>query len=163
MDFSEATQYALENGKKVRQAREAFNQSRKNLEFEVDSESAQTEVLKAKHQLKEAEIKLKRAETETIIQIRNAYRDLNSSEDKIRDAENTYAEAHENLEVLNIKYDAGMVSLIEFLKGQRELADAEVKCIQLIYDYNLAKALFCQSIGQGYSLYQKIVKEGSDK
>lgn len=159
IDFTEATQYALEYGKKVLQAREVLKQSRENLEFKIDSESAQTEVIKAEHQLKEAEIKLKRAETETIIQIRNAYRDVYSLEDKIRDADNTYAEALENLEVLNIKYDAGMVSLIDFLQGQRELADADVERIQLIYDYNLAKASFCQLIGQGYSL----VKEGGDK
>ena len=81
----------------------------------------------------------------------------------IRDAEKTYAQAREELEVLSIKYEAGMVSLIELMDGQRELSLAEIRCIQIIYDYNLAKASFNRSIGKGYSYYQQIVQEGSDQ
>lgn len=162
VDFTEATQYALEYGKNLLQAREDLEQAKENLELQIASEAAQIEILKAEHQLREAEIKVKRTEEKTIIEIRNAYMGFRSAEDMIKDAEDTYTKAEEQLEVLRIKYEAGMVSLIDFLEGQRELADAEIKCIQIIYDYNLAKASFNQSIGKGYSLYQEIVEEGSD-
>ena len=162
INLTEATQYALKHGKNVQKARENLNEAQENLKFKIASESAQIEIIKFKQKLKAAEIKLKQIEAETIIEIRNTYIGFRSAEDMIRDAENTYVQASEELEVLSVKYEAGMVSLIELIDGQQELADAEVKSIESIYDYNLAKASFKQLMGKGYSLYQQIVQEGSD-
>ena len=157
INLTEATQYALKHGKNVQKARENLNEAQENLKFKIESESAQIEIIKFKQKLKAAEIKLKQIEAETIIELRNAYIGFRSAEDMIRDAENTYVQASEELEVLSVKYEAGMVSLIELIDGQQELADAEVKSIESIYDHNLAKASFKQLMGKGYSLYQQIV------
>lgn len=162
INLTEATQYALKHGKNIQKASENLAEAQENLEFKIASESAQIEIIKFKQKLKAAEIKLKQIEAETIIELRNAYIGFRSAEDMIRDAENTYVQASEELEVLSIKYEAGMVSLIELMDGQRELSAAEVELIQTIYDYNLAKAAFNQSSGKGYSLYQQIVQKGSD-
>ena len=157
INLTEATQYALKNGKNVQKARENLTKAQENLKFKIESESAQIEIITAKQKLTATEIKLKRIEAETIIEIRNAYIRFRSAKDMIRDAENTYVQASEELEVLSAKYEAGMVSLIKLIDGQQELADAEVKSIESIYDYNLMKTSFKQLMGKGYSLYRQIV------
>ncbi len=163
IDLETVTEFALEHSKDIKSSRDTLNQAKEDLELVRQTEASELDILKAEHQLKMAEISLQRTRQQVIIQIRSQVMGFQSSKDEIEEVNQDLEEARNNLQVLSLKYEAGLVSLSQLLEGEQTLKEAEIECVQVIYDYNLAKASFNQSIGKDYSLYQSIVEEGSDK
>ncbi len=160
VDLTESIQYANQHTQNLKNAKRAVEDAEEFLELKEKTYVPKKECEKAKHALEKAHYLLEEAKKEMIIRVRNAYVSINSSCDNVNNALEAYQKTEKELEILKIKYDAGMIALLEMVNGHSNLIDAESGWIQAIYDYNLAKASFNQTVGKGYSLY--IEMSGSD-
>ncbi|AZR73558.1 hypothetical protein BBF96_09255 [Anoxybacter fermentans] len=160
VDLEESIQYALENAESIKEAHEALKQAREILELKKKMLNSTIEIIRAEHDLEKAQIQLDQVKKELVIRVRNAYLNLISSNDRVINARLAYEHAKKELEVLKVKYEAGMIPLREVIIGYNDLKDAERIWIEAIYDYNMSKALFNQIIGKKYSLCQEIINKG---
>lgn len=149
--LDEMTNYALEHTDKIKQAQVAVDATKANLAFKKRSEVSQVEIKRAENAVIIAELALEQARKETIIAMRSLYMNMVSATEQVLEAKKAYEQAQKDQEVLKVKYDAGMIALLELVKGRTNLADEEIQWIQAIYDYNLLKVSFNQAIGKEYS------------
>lgn len=155
-NLEEAIQYALGHGTQIQRAKAEVTQATSALEVKKLSGVSRLEIEQAERAVEKAQMQWDVAQKEMIISVRNAYMSLLSGRDQVTNARKAFEQAQKSLEVLKVKYEAGMLPLLDLTNGHNELLEAEVQWIQAIYDYNLTKASFYQSIGKGYSRYQKI-------
>lgn len=149
--LDEITKYALEHTDKIKQAQAALDEARAELAFKKLSEVSQVEIKRAENAVTIAELSLDQARKETIIATRSLYVNIVSATEQVLEAKKAYEQAKKDQEVLKVKYEAGMIALLELVKGRTNLADEEIHWIQAIYDYNLLKVTFNQAIGKEYS------------
>ena len=149
--LDEITTYSLEHSSKVVQAREAVKEAEANLRFKKLSEESQAEITRAENALSMAQIELEQAIKEQLIAVRGTYKNIISGTEHVQEAKIAFEQAKKEQDILKVKYDAGMIPLLELVKGRTSLAEKEIGWIQAIYDYNLLKVTFNQAIGKEYS------------
>lgn len=162
LDFEETLASTFKHDLKIKNLREGVEQAKEELELQKRLQVAQIELQKLEHVLVKAEVQLKQAEDQLVIQVRNTYRGIKNQERGIEQSKKKLEQTKKDLHVLQVKYDAGMISLLELLDGQKDLADAETKWIQTIYDYNLGKNSFYQMIGNEEAIREYLFMEGQE-
>lgn len=156
VNLEEAIQYALGHGTEILQAEKLVGAAAAALELKRLSGLGRLDVEQAERAVEKAKIQLDTARKGLTIGVRNAYVSLLTGRDQVLTARKTFEQAQKSLEVLKVKYEAGMVPLLDLTNAHHELMDTEVQWIQAIYDYNLTKAAFYQTIGKGYSRYLQL-------
>lgn len=162
VDFEESLSSTFEHDSGIADLRHGVEQAREELELQKKLQVAHIELQKLEHALAKAEVQLKLAEDQMVIRVRNTYRAIKDQERGVEQGKRELEQAKKDLQVLKVKYDAGMISLLELLDGQSNLADAETKGIQAIYDYNLGKNSFYQMIGKKNAIRQYLLIEGQE-
>lgn len=162
VNLDEIIVYAQEHAQTIKQAKKTLVQAQETLELKQLTNAAGVDIVKANHELKKAEFALQKAQDQLIIQMRNTYIGIVTATRETDNAKQDYEQKQLDLEILTIKYDAGLISLNDLLKAQQNLEEAHTSWIQAIYQYNLTKADFYKSMGMNYSLYQAIEDQGSD-
>lgn len=84
-----------------------------------------------------------------LLEVNQAYADIESATARIEVMESTRKKARENLELAQGRYDAGVGPHIEVTDAQLSAVNAETDHIQALYDYQLAVARLLKSMGRG--------------
>jgi len=107
-----------------------------------------------KYQVEEAKANLNviRANEETLRQgvlldIQQAYLNLQQTEEKINTAELNVKQAEENLEIANGRYTAGVGNPIEVTDAEVSLINAKTSYNQALYDYKIARSSLEKAMG----------------
>jgi len=108
-----------------------------------------------KNQVEEAEATLKilNANEESmqqgiLLEIQQAYLNLREAEERISNTQLTVKQAHENLELVNGRYSAGIGNPIEVTDAQVSYSNAKTSYNQALYDYKVAQASIVKAMGE---------------
>lgn len=155
MSLSDAIQYAQQHGIGLQTAAKELSSATESLALKKASGASTLEIQKEEHVVFEAKMKWEQAQKELVIQVRNAYMGLQASQDSVTRTRKAFEAAQKELDIQKIKYEAGTIALLDLMASHNKCVTAEIAWIEAIYNYNLSKAAFNQSIGKDYSLYTR--------
>lgn len=81
------------------------------------------------------------------LEVRKAYYDLASSQDRMAAASSSVQEAEEGLRIVQKRYEAGMTTLVDVLGAENALIRARTNALQALYDNNVADAELKLAVG----------------
>ncbi|MGI6331717.1 MAG: TolC family protein [Zhaonellaceae bacterium] len=96
----------------------------------------------AEYGLEEAKVNLKKAQDEVELKVRNAYLDLLSAQKAYETLEKSLEAAKENYRVAKLRFEAGVATRLEMEQAADQLSEQEGSLMEMLYNYNLAAALF---------------------
>lgn len=96
----------------------------------------------AEYGLEEAKVNLKKAQDEVELKVRNAYLDLLSAQKAYETLEKSLEAAKENYRVAKLRFEAGVATRLEMEQAADQLSEQEGRLMEMLYNYNLATALF---------------------
>jgi outer membrane protein len=88
-----------------------------------------------------------RAESTIRLQVRRAYADLRSAEQRIETARAAAAEAEESLRITKNRYDAGMSNVTDLLRTESALLDARTRYVAAVHDQRVAATMLEAAAG----------------
>ncbi|PKN32698.1 MAG: hypothetical protein CVU61_16935 [Deltaproteobacteria bacterium HGW-Deltaproteobacteria-19] len=101
---------------------------------------------RAKRNKLQAQLDAKRLDVRTEIQ--KSYLNLQKAEKTIADAALATRQAEENLEIVMLKYSAGLSTPVEVTDATVGYSDAKLKHIQALYDYRKAQSAIEKAMGK---------------
>jgi TolC family type I secretion outer membrane protein len=108
-------------------------------EYQVEEATSNLNLLKANEETLRQEI---------LLEVQQAYLNLQEARDRIFTAEITVKQAEENLELANGRYAAGVGNPVEVTDAQVAYSSAKTAHIQALYDYRIAQASIEKAIGE---------------
>lgn len=113
-----------------------------------DGFATQAKIRQAELDLKETKLLKEKIVTDIILELKNAYLELNDAISKLKakDAEIKFYE--DNLRVIRDKYNKGIVSNLDLEDAELSLEIAKFNRKEAIYDYLIAKAKLEKAIGE---------------
>jgi TolC family type I secretion outer membrane protein len=84
-----------------------------------------------------------------LLEVNQAYADLESAAARVEVMESTIKKARENLDLAQGRYEAGIGPYIEVTDAQLSAVNAEIDRIQAVYDYHLSVARLMKAMGRG--------------
>lgn len=94
-----------------------------------------------------AEAMRSRMESAVRLQVREAYLNLNAARQRVEVSRDSTAQAAESLRILQNRYDAGLVTIMDVLRGETMRTQAQNNHLDAVYDYRLAFAALELAIG----------------
>lgn len=107
--------------------------------------------------LHQRESELKNLQNQIQYQVRTAFLDLKSSEDRVHVAKNTQDLAHEQLKEARDRFAAGVVNSLEVVQAQEAMATADENYISSLYQYNVAKASLARALGLAEAAFKQMI------
>lgn len=147
IDFEEAYELALNNRSDVAEARKQMEEAQTAVDNLNNPYSARVDFEKAVLELKRKELLLNQKYDDVFLEVRQDCISLERAEKRIYKAETSLEFAIKNSEIVNLKYDAGLISMQQFLDNQNELAAAEKAVVQSKWDYHNSKLDYMKTIG----------------
>jgi outer membrane protein TolC len=107
--------------------------------YQVEEAVANLNLLKANEETLKQEI---------LLEVQQAYLNLQEARDRIFASEITVRQAEENLELANGRYAAGVGNPVEITDAQVAHSSAKTAYIQALYDYRIAQASIEKAMGE---------------
>ncbi len=117
------------------------------LRYPLGNNSAENELVIARAEARQAILRLKRLEQEIIVNVDNAIKEIEASEQRVHAAQTSTRLAREALKAEEVKLEAGLSTTYDVLKHQEDLAKARLSEIAAIIDYNKAITVFLKEEG----------------
>jgi len=111
--------------------------------------------LRAQAQFRNAASRLADLRAQIDVEVRSALLDLASNRDQVTVAQDAQAMAHQELQLAQDRFKAGVADNLEVVQAQQAVADADESTISSLYAYNVAKAQLAQALGVAASRYQQ--------
>lgn len=165
-DLEQALKEGLSKRLEIRKAGMELDVARINLELAKRYSTPNTFAYReARLTVEKAEIELARQKTVVDADIRQAFSTLNATRSMLGYIENTQKLARESMDIATLRYREGYGlpgsimkglhaedaagTILEVLAAQEKLAEIEEKLTDIIYSYNLARANYLISTGDG--------------
>lgn len=81
------------------------------------------------------------------LQVRKAWTDFDSATERLKVAEAAVAQAEESLRIVRNRYEAGLETVTELLRGQTALTGAKFRRLATLYDQRVARAALDHASG----------------
>jgi outer membrane protein TolC len=114
----------------------------------LDWGAAKARLRQAEDGLSGFEFRVKALEDQIRLEVHQAHQAVTEAEERLPMAEATIRQARENLELTQIRYEAGMATTVDLLDSQALLAQSEANQVQAVYDFNLALARLAKATGE---------------
>jgi len=118
----------------------------------------ESKILQADAQLEQRKADLESLRARIYYEIRTAFLDLKSSEDRVLVAKSNLDLANQQLLQAQDRFAAGVESNIEVVQAQDALATATEDYISSLYAHNMAKAGLAAAMGMAESAYEKFLR-----
>ncbi len=105
-----------------------------------DGHAGRARVAEAGQAVRRALAQEKQVNAAVSLDVRRAYLELRSSQERIEVAEASVAQAEENLRIIKNRYENGLSNVTELLRSQTALADARLRRLAAVHDQRLAAA-----------------------
>ncbi len=148
IDLTEDIKGALRNRSEIVQARERLAVAELSLEvtgryFTPNTYIYQTTSLATE----QARVAVNDAEQDVRLDVRMAYLDMLEAENRISALEKAVAQARESSRLAELRYKAGVATQLEALSAEVALQQAEIKAVEAVHAFNLARARYRKAIG----------------
>jgi outer membrane protein TolC len=114
--------------------------------------------LRAEAQLKDANSRLADLRAQIDVEVRSALLDLASNQAQVTVAQDAQQMAHQELQLAQDRFKAGVADNLEVVQAQQSVADADESTIASLYAYNVAKAQLAQALGVAATRYQQYLQ-----
>lgn len=94
----------------------------------------------AQYEYEEAKIEADQAERDLIVNVNDAYRSLESAEERYYTVKEALEQAEESYRLTKLRYEVGMGTHMELRSAGGSLDDARAELLSAMYDYNIMKA-----------------------
>jgi len=95
----------------------------------------------ARHLVRRAEAQAGRTDSEVRLEVRRAYADLRSAEQRIEVAQAAVAEAEESLRITQNRYEAGMNNVTDLLRNETAALESRTRYLAAVHDQRVAALL----------------------
>lgn len=146
--LEDALEEALANRTEIKQAERNLAQARLRVAQADNAYTAPVVLRQAQMAARRAEIQLEQARLQVIDSVRQGWWALKDAEKNVEAARKREAIAAEALAISQVRFDAGMISLIDLLRDQAAALQAKLDATAAVWDYNLAKARFLRALGR---------------
>ncbi len=149
-DVSQLLEKAMEERIDIVQARETLELAEK--EFDVASGYYPSNVFTyrfAEKALNEAEVELDKKKAQVEEEVRSSYLGALSSMDRYQVIQKSIEQAEKFLEFSQLRYEVGMATLADVNEAQHTLSQVELRALENLYDYNVARARCLMAAGIG--------------
>lgn len=146
--LQEALDEALAHRLELAQVRLGIEVAERELELATNDYTPELTRVQAMLDLEQARLRLRQAEDGIVLDVHNAYNELQDAHRRLKVADQRLAEMEENWRVVQALFDARMATDVEILQGQTGLAEARTAAVNAVFDYNVARAAFFQAIAR---------------
>lgn len=112
-----------------------------------DGGATAAKIAKQKANLEAAEVQMSQAESAVRLDVIQAYRQVQSAQERIRATEKSMDQAAEAFHIAQVRYRAGVGINLDVLDAQLQLNQARTNYIQALYDYNIGLADLERAMG----------------
>ena len=163
IDLEKSTEYALEHRLEIKKAEDEVILKTKEVQVNTND---YTPVIN--QQLSQVGLQISLANLDNIknniqIELKQIFEALNTAERAVPLQEKSLTRANEYLKIAEARYDAGVITSIELIDARNEAFQAENAYLQAVFDYNVAKSKFYNSLGMSLEERMKVFyEEGSE-
>jgi len=159
IDLKQSTEYALSHRLEIKKAKDDV--TLKTKEVQVNNNDY-TPLLKQK--LSQVGLEISKANLEDvknniIIELKQNFESFKTAERTVPLQEKNLMKANESLKIAEARFDAGVITSIDLIDARNEAYQAENSYLQAVYDYNVAKAKFYNSLGMSLEERMKFFSE----
>jgi outer membrane protein len=110
--------------------------------------SDKARVVEASHAVRRAEADVRRADSGVRLQVRRAYADLRSAQQRIEVAQASVAEAEESLRITQNRYEAGMSTVTDLLRTETAVLESRTRYLAAVHDQRVAATMLQLATGR---------------
>ena len=159
VDIAESLQIATERRYEITTAQQDVDRAQREVQLADNAYTPQIVLRRAQIELERAEARLAQTIDDIYYEVTQAVFNLEEAEIKYHLAQVDLELAQANLDLAQIRYDHGLISLLDMFTVQAALAEAEVKAVAAMYDYNVAWAEYLSAIGLGFDRWPDLLNE----
>jgi outer membrane protein TolC len=100
------------------------------------------------HLMERARAGERQADTAVRLQVRRAYADLRSAEQRIEAAQASVAESEESLRIVQNRYEAGMSDVTDLLRNETAVLESRTRYLAAVHDQRIAAAMLELAAGR---------------
>ena len=100
--------------------------------------SDKARIAEASHAVRRADADAQRTDSAVRLQVRRAYADLRSAEQRIEVARAAVAEAEESLRITQNRYEAGMSNVTDLLRNETAVLESNTRYLAAVHDQRVA-------------------------
>ena len=163
IELERSIDYALNNRYQIEAARSNIAKVEQELALKEDINASRIEILDVKYSLGKAKVDLKNIKEEIIIDIHKTYFELLDNQYLVSSKKNEYLTAKRELKILQFKYNSGMLSMLDLIKGKNNMIRSKIDWVHSIYDYNISKVEFYNIMGSKDKLLKSQIRSGYDE
>jgi len=107
-----------------------------------------TSLVAAKKNLNSAKSVYENARNDVVLEVKQAYLDVQQNKEKLTVNDESVAAAQEDLNIVREKYNLGAATIIEVLDAEVSFKTAQTNKVQALFDYNLAISRLEKAMGK---------------
>ncbi len=157
VNIAEALQIATERRYEITTAQQDVDRAKREVQLADNAYTPPIVLQRAKIELERAEARLAQTIDDIHYEVTQAFFNLEEAETRYYLAQVDLELAQANLDLAQIRYDHGLISLLDVFTVQAALAEAEVKAVAAMYDYNVAWAEYLSAIGLGFDRWPDLL------
>jgi len=159
IDLEKSIEYALEHRLEIKKAEDEVILKTKEVQVNTND---YTPVIN--QQLSQVGLQISLANLENIknniqIELKQIFEAFNTAERAVPLQEKSLIRANEYLKIAEARYDAGVITSIELIDARNEAYQTENAYLQAVFDYNVAKSKFYNSLGMSLEERVKVFSD----
>ena len=163
IDLKESVDYALKNRLEIKKAEDEVILKTKEVQVNTNDYTPIINQQLSQIGLQIALVNLENIKNDIQVELKQNYEALKSAERAVPLQEKSLTRANEYLKIAEARYDAGVITSIELIDARNEAYQAENAYLQAVFDYNVAKSKFYNSLGMSLEERMKVFSEEGTK
>jgi len=159
IDLDKSIEYALTHRLEIKKAEDDVVLKTKEVEVNTNDFTPLLVQKKSQIGLQLSKASLEDVRANIILEIKQNYESLKTAERAVPLQEKNLVKANESLKIAEARFDAGVITSIELIDARNDAYQAENSYLQAVYDYNVAKAKFYNSLGMSLEERMKVFSE----
>ena len=163
IDLKESVEYALKHRLEIKKAEDEVVLKTKEVQVNTNDYTPVISQQLSHIGLQISLVNLENIKNSIQVELKQNYEVLRTAERAVPLQEKSLTRANEYLKIAEARYDAGVITSIELIDARNEAFQAENAYLQAVFDYNVAKSKFYNSLGMSLEERMKVFyEEGSE-
>jgi len=159
IDLKQSIEYALENRLEIKKAEDEVVLKTKEVQVNTNDYTPVLNQQLSQVGLQISTINLEDIKNSIQIELKQNYESLKTAERAVPLQDKSLSRANEYLKIAEARYDAGVITSIELIDARNDAFQAENAYLQSVFDYNVAKSKFYNSLGMSLEERMKVFSE----
>ncbi|NLJ49965.1 MAG: TolC family protein [Candidatus Atribacteria bacterium] len=163
IDLKESIEYALKHRLEIKKAEEEVVLKTKEVQVNTNDYTPIINQQLSQVGLQISLLNLENIKNNIQVELKQNYETLRTAERAVPLQEKSLTRANEYLKIAEARYEAGVITSIELIDARNEAYQAENAYLQAVFDYNVAKSKFYNSLGMSLEERMKVFSEVGTK